>query len=217
MEATISKIATAEVNRSLPGAAGIRVEPLYGAQIGNYVNEISEICLKGYKAYPYLFQDTLFEQAQYVNKTYVGKSESRACIAFKGNEVIGIAMGIPLSLTEVKYQAPFKEKGYPVENFFYWGELVVLPEEQKQKTGELIYKTMGEKILENRFDSLCFCTIERPDDHPKRPDDYQPLDNLWRKLGFEKHDELSFTGQWREDLNGDEIDHPMVYWIRKIK
>ena len=66
------------------------------------------------------------------------------------------------------------------------------------------------------FDYSCFCGVQRPEDHPLRPADYQPLDNFWRKRGYEKHPELNTTFSWKEVDEALESPKPMTFWMKKI-
>ncbi|WP_371413269.1 hypothetical protein [Methylophaga sp. SB9B] len=54
------------------------------------------------------------------------------------------------------------------------------------------------------------------DDHPRRPAGFRPLDNFWRKRGYEKHPELHTTFSWKELDEEHESPKPMTFWMKKL-
>jgi hypothetical protein len=62
----------------------------------------------------------------------------------------------------------------------------------------------------------CFCGVQRSQDHPHRPQGYQPLDNFWRKRGYEKHEELNTTFSWKEIDEAEESPKPMTFWMKTL-
>ncbi len=69
---------------------------------------------------------------------------------------------------------------------------------------------------EKSFDRIVFCGVIRPDDHPMRPADYVPLDNFWRKRGYEKMKRVVCDFPWRDIGNAEETRKPMQFWTRTL-
>jgi hypothetical protein len=65
-----------------------------------------------------------------------------------------------------------------------------------------------------RFPLICFCAVERPVDHPRRPVDYRPLDEFWRHRGFVRHPELQTTFSWQDLDETAESPKPMTFWLK---
>ena len=64
------------------------------------------------------------------------------------------------------------------------------------------------------FDITCFCAVQRPPDHPRRPPDYVPLDSFWQKRGYAKQPSLQTDYVW-QDLDEDAPSaKPMVFWLK---
>ena len=66
------------------------------------------------------------------------------------------------------------------------------------------------------FDYSCFCAVERPVNHPRRPANYQPLDSLWHKRGYKKQPELVTHYVWKDLDEPDKTAKAMTYWIRSF-
>lgn len=57
--------------------------------------------------------------------------------------------------------------------------------------------------------------VQRPDNHPMRPANYQPLDGFWIKRGYRRDPSLQSTFWWPD--RGEEVStaKPMLYWTRR--
>ena len=64
---------------------------------------------------------------------------------------------------------------------------------------------------------VCFCAVERPHDHPLRPDGYKPLDAFWEKRGYQKHPELQCRYHWKDIDQADEDEKRLTYWLKTLK
>ena len=62
----------------------------------------------------------------------------------------------------------------------------------------------------------CFCAVERPDDHPQRPETYSPLDSFWQSRGYRKLPGVTAHFTWPEAPGEPEVNHTMVYWLRQF-
>jgi hypothetical protein len=67
------------------------------------------------------------------------------------------------------------------------------------------------------FDFICFASVQRPADHPRRPPDYVPLDRFWTRRGYEKHPELHTTFSWRDLDEAKESPKPLVFWLKRLE
>ena len=48
------------------------------------------------------------------------------------------------------------------------------------------------------FDIATFCCVQRPADHPLRPADYVPLNDIWNRFGYREHPELETSYDWKD-------------------
>jgi len=59
--------------------------------------------------------------------------------------------------------------------------------------------------------------VQRPEDHPRRPADYAPLDRIWSKFGYVKHPEIHTSYSWKDLDEKEESPKPMVYWLKPLR
>ncbi len=61
-----------------------------------------------------------------------------------------------------------------------------------------------------------FCAVERPQDHPRRPEDYVPLDEFWRNRGYLPRPDLPPPSAGRIWTKRKESPKPMSFWIKEL-
>jgi hypothetical protein len=199
---------------------------LSGWQITPYISAIGQLIMDGYTEWPYLYQGSSEEMHEYIQKRYIEVPDSIVWAAFNPNdedELIGVAMGVPLSKAPSHYLTPFKSGtclNTPLEQVFYWGELVIKPKyRQKHLANDLCNAAVSQSIKTKNYKAIAFCTIDRQPDfrlNHLKPANYFCTDSWFEKLGFAKYPELTLDGVWC--LVGEETisKNPMGYWIKKL-
>ena len=124
--------------------------------------------------------------------------------AYDGETLVGAATGEPLGDEFEAFQAPLKERGYDPARIFYLAESVLDPAYRGQGIGHLFFDEREAHARKLGFEQATFCAVIRPDDHPKRPADYRPLDPFWRKRGYEKLDGVIVTFPWQDIGDAEE-------------
>ena len=214
MIAATQEIDKTQINTPI-SPSDLQIKLIFGSQIEHYLEDLSRL-LDIYSEWPYLYQSsTLEENKAYLMDRYARHPESIVCLAFKGKKAIGAALGVPLDKAPAHYLKNFP-KDEIRSDIFYWGELVVLPDDRRQHVAEEIYTKMGNCIKEEkRYKSICFASLERPADYRLnhlKPKNYSDLTPLWEKLGFKRRDELQSVGKWTVIGETEDSLHPMMYW-----
>ena len=194
----------------------LRLERLSGDKLNQYIPELAELRIRVFRDFPYLYDGDLTYEEKYL-QTYIEAPDSVIVLAFDGDHVVGASTGIPLKYETDEVKAPFIAAGYDIDKIFYCGESVLLSQYRGQGAGVAFFDEREAHAHEiGGFDYSCFCGVQRPEDHPLRPADYQPLDNFWRKRGYEKYPELNTTFSWKEVDEALESPKPMTFWMKKI-
>lgn len=194
----------------------LKLERLSGDKLNQYIPELARLRIQVFRDWPYLYDGDLAYEEKYL-QTYIEAPDSVIVLAFDGDKVVGASTGIPLKYETDEVKAPFIDAGYDVDNIFYCGESVLLPDYRGQGAGVAFFDHREEHAREiGGFEYSCFCGVQRPDNHPRRPAGYVPLDNFWRKRGYEKYPELSTTFSWKELDENSESPKPMTFWMKKI-
>ena len=194
----------------------LRVHRLSGGDINAFLSELARLRIQVFQEYPYLYEGSVAYEEQYL-KTYVNVPESVMVLVWDGDRVVGASSGLPMEVETPEAMAPFIAQGYDLKRIFYYGESVLLPEYRGRGLGKRFFEEREAHVRQlARFDIACFCAIERPADHPRRPADYVSLDAFWNQRGFVKHPELRTLFSWREWGEDAETPKPMVFWLKRL-
>jgi GNAT superfamily N-acetyltransferase len=212
-------------------AKDIRIERWSGAALEQFIPELARLRIEVFRDFPYLYDGDIEYEKKYL-QTYIDCPESVIVIAFDGDrrassrlacgihtilgdKVVGASTAIPMKYETDELKKPFLDHGYNLDEVFYCSESVL----NKNYRGLGI----GVRFFEEReahaedlggFKTICFCCVERPVDHPRRPADYVPLDQFWTKRGYVKHPELHTTYIWKDLDDVDETPKPMAFWLK---
>lgn len=66
---------------------------------------------------------------------------------------------------------------------------------------------------QHAFKQVAFCAVIRPDDHPRRPDNYRPLNAFWQRCGFSKVPGFVFDFTWQDVDETTPSAKPMQVWM----
>ncbi|MEZ5590622.1 MAG: GNAT family N-acetyltransferase [Gammaproteobacteria bacterium] len=192
----------------------LRLERHSGASLEHYIPVLAQLRIEVFREFPYLYRGDLDYESQYL-QTYIRSAGSVIVLALDGEEVVGAATGLPLRHETEEFKRPFSAHGYEIGKIFYFGESVLRKTYRGQGIGVKFFsereahaRSLGE------FDITCFCAVQRPPDHPRRPPNYVPLDSFWQKRGYAKQPSLQTDYVW-QDLDEDAPSaKPMVFWLK---
>jgi GNAT superfamily N-acetyltransferase len=150
----------------------LSVKRFTGAQVSEHLPELARLRITVFREFPYLYDgDTAYEE-RYL-KTYTDSADSVMVLVFDGARIVGASTGLPLADETPNVIAPFRQQGMDVDRIFYFGESVLLPEYRGRGFGvRFIHEREVHALALGRFDLTCFCAVDRPLDHPRRPASY---------------------------------------------
>jgi GNAT superfamily N-acetyltransferase len=198
-------------------AAGLQIERVSGERFERCIPDLARLRIEVFREFPYLYDGTLDHEREYL-RTYAGVPDSVIVLAIDGERVVGASTGLPMEAETEEVKRPFLERGYDPKGMFYFGESVLEHAYRGQGVGVRFFEEREAHARAlGRFAWTCFCAVQRPADHPRRPPDYVPLDDFWRRRGYAKHPELSTTFSWREVGEQAQSAKPMVFWLKRIE
>ena len=193
------------------------IQRLSGKTIIPWLPELARLRIQVFREFPYLYDGSVAYEEKYL-RTYVDVPDSVMVLVQDGERVVGASSGLPLEAEPAEMIKPFIVHGYDPQRIFYYGESVLLPEYRGLGLGKRFFEEREAHARAlGRFDLACFCAVERPIHHPRRPATYAPLDTLWNRQGFAKHPELHTTFSWRDLDEDTESPKPMVFWLKPLR
>ena len=200
------------MNDSTPKLNIIRLK---GKYILPYIEHLAKLRLGIFKDYPYLYAGDLEYEMHYL-ETYIKCPESVMVIALDGNQVVGASTSMPLEFEDRVFQTPFLTAGMKIQDIFYLGESVLQPAYRGQGTYKYFFKEREAAAREYGAQYTAFCAVERPLNHPQKPENYIPLDAVWNRFGYQKHPKLHTQFKWKEIGEENASPKTMVFWLKKI-
>lgn len=193
----------------------LTIERLSGDALEQYLPELAQLRITVFRDFPYLYDGDMAYEQRYL-QTYIQAPDSVIVLARDGDRVVGASTAIPLGRETDEVQAPFLAAGYPVDEIFYCGESVLLPEYRGQGAGVAFFDQREDHARELGYRYSCFCAVQRPEDHPRRPADYVPLDRFWTKRGYTIQPQLQTEFSWKELGEAEESPKPMTFWMKTL-
>ncbi len=205
-------------NLKRPGSADmttITETLLTESTITDALDALATLRLDIFKEYPYLYQGRREDELAYL-RSYAEKPEACVILASDGTEVIGAATGMPLIHEDAQLRDAFAGSGYPLESIYYVGELLLQPAYRSAGLGQKLLTQMERHIRSlGHFQQLTCATVERPDNHPLRPDDAIPISRFLARTGFVHLPGVTTRFTWRE-TDGVKREHTMQFWIKDL-
>lgn len=196
--------------------AEISIKTVAGRDLEPFITDLAHLRIEVFREFPYLYDGSLEYELSYLN-TYLQSSQSIAVLVYDDGRLVGASTGLPMNHEEEEFKRPILKGGYDPASVFYCGESIL----KKEYRGRGIYRKFFDERESHAkqlggFNTICFCAVQRPADHPLRPDDYRPLDPVWKKFGYKKHPEFTTTYRWKDIDEESESDKTMVFWMKEI-
>lgn len=187
-----------------------------GAAIAGQFEPLGNLRIQVFRDYPYLYEGDLSYEKAYL-QTYSRAPRALLYAVFYRGNMIGATTCIPLADETAEVKKPFLDAGMNIEEVFYFGESILLPQYRGQGIGNRFFDARESHAASfGTYHHTCFCAVDRPQDHPLRPVDYQPLDAFWTKRGYKKVPALVSEFEWRDIGDSDSTSKPMTYWMRPL-
>lgn len=195
--------------------AEIALRKLTGADLEAALVDLAQLRITVFRQWPYLYEGDKDYERRYLSR-FAASPGAVIIGAHDGDRLIGAATAAPLADHFDDFAEPFLRQGYRAEDFFYFGESVLLADYRGRGIGVRFFKEREAAAREEGFDRVVFCGVIRPDDHPMRPAAYVPLDNFWRNRGYEKMKGVVCDFPWRDIGDRHETRKPMQFWTRTL-
>lgn len=191
------------------------VRPLKGEELAAALDDVARLRIEVFRAYPYLYDGDFAYERKYL-EPYRESAGAIVVGAFDEGQLVGAATGTPLADHADDFAAAFAGTGIALEEVFYCAESVLLPAYRGQGIGHAFFEYREAHARMLGFGKSAFCAVVRPEDHPMKPQGYQPLDGFWRKRGYAPLDGVVAGFSWKDLGETQESEKPLQFWMREI-
>ncbi|MCB8878951.1 GNAT family N-acetyltransferase [Acidisoma cellulosilytica] len=194
----------------------LTIRTVSGADVLPFVPALARLRITVFRDWPYLYEGDRTYEETYL-RTYALSPRAGVVLALDGDAVVGASTCLPLTDETPNVQAPFLAAGIAIDRVFYFGESILLRHYRGTGAGVRFF---AEREAHARAVSDCdfaaFCAVQRPADHPAKPEDAVPLDAFWRKRGFTPYPQLRCLMHWRDVGEDEETAHRLSFWLKSL-
>jgi GNAT superfamily N-acetyltransferase len=194
----------------------IAIRRLRGDAIVTWLDAVAALRIEVFRAWPYLYDGDAAYEREYL-RAYVDSADSVCVLALHDDHVVGASTGLPLADDGAEFQAPWRAAGRDVDDVFYFGESVLLPEFRGRGLGHRFFDEREAHARElGRFAVTAFAAVDRDPADPRRPPGHRDNDVFWTGRGYVRDPALTMRLAWRETGEADESEKPLTFWRRAI-
>lgn len=195
----------------------LTIKTIIGPEAPAYGEALARLRISVFREYPYLYEGTMEYERRYIQR-YLECPECLFVLVFDGDAVVGVSTAIPMEHECDEFKTPFSQQGYDVNDVFYFGESVLMPQYRGQGIGHRFFDERERYARSlGRFNLMTFCAVERPADHRLRPANYRPHDAFWGKRGYVKQPALKTSFDWKDIDQPMETLHTLTFWTRAMQ
>lgn len=191
------------------------LQTVTGKAILPYRKALAKLRIRVFREWPYLYEGTLEYESSYL-KHYADCPESIVALAMDGDQVVGASTGLPMAAADSDFQKAFGGSDYAIEDIYYLGESVLLPEYRGQGVGRKFFEAREEQARSCGAHYAAFCAVDRDPDDLRRPANYRSLDPFWQRLGYRKHPEIKATFEWKEIGDTRPSRQSLTFWFKPL-
>lgn len=193
----------------------VTVETLPTARIGEAIDALARLRIAVFREWPYLYEGDAGYERSYL-ADFAAAPDAVLVLARDGDTIVGAATASPMTAQSAEIQAPFLRAGKDTSAMFYFGESVLLPGYRGQGIGHAFFDHREAGARAAGASVASFCAVQRPADHPLRPQGYRPLDTFWAKRGYARVEGLTTRFDWLDIGEVQETAHVMQFWARTL-
>ena len=199
-----------------PSRDAIAVRSITGDALGPILADLARLRITVFREFPYLYDGTLAYEERYL-ADFANAEGATVIAAYDGATMVGAATASSMRAHADDFGEPFARAGIDLGSVFYFGESVLLASHRGLGLGHAFFDGREARALAFGASIAAFCRVVRPDEHPRRPADYAPLDPFWRKRGYAPLEGMVASYAWKDLDEPAETDHPMQFWSRHLR
>lgn len=195
--------------------SNLQTRTLIGAELEPWLAEVARLRIEVFRDFPYLYKGSLEYERQYL-QTYVDSDSAICVLALDGERVVGAATGLAMRDEEPAFRQPLENAGLDLDAIFYCAESVLLPIYRGHGLYRTFFAVREAQARRLGLNQSVFCAVERPDDHPLKPSDYQPLNPIWQRYGYRPLPSVKARFSWQDVDQPAETEKTLSFYHKSL-
>ncbi len=195
--------------------SALSFETLAGPALHPLLPDLARLRITVFRDWPYLYEGDEAYERQYL-RAYSEAPGAAVVVCRDGDAVVGAATCEPMTQGHAPVRQAFEAAGLDPAQFCYFGESVLLARYRGQGAGVRFFAEREAHARKLGLRFAAFCAVQRAPDDPRRPSDYKPLDDFWRKRGYTPRPDLVVSFDWKEVGATEETPHALPFWIKDL-
>ncbi len=188
-----------------------------GNDILSFAPDFAKLRIAVFRDFPYLYEGTLDYELAYI-QTYATCENALVFAVYDGEEMVGATTCVPLKDETENVRKPFTDAGYDIDSIFYFGESILLKAYRGRGLGHRFFDERESFARSSgNYKITAFCSVNRPEHHPLKPQDYVANDAFWKKREYIKHPRLTCKMSWLDLGETTETDKTLTFWLKTLK
>ena len=197
-------------------AGGVTVAIEQGAALAPLLPSLARLRVTVFRAWPYLYDGSEAYEAEYL-QTYVRAPGAAVVVARDRDSVVGASTCLPMPEASADVQAPFVAAGLNLDDFFYFGESVLLDAYRGQGIGVRFFELREARARALGRARFCaFCAVQRAAGDPRRPVGDAGLDAFWTHRGYVKRPAFAAHMRWKDLDAAEETPKTLIFWMKSL-
>ncbi len=192
----------------------ITTELLLGNELESIITEFAKLRIQVFREYPYLYDGSIEYEQKYLAD--YAKHKGACCVVAKSaGKIVGASTAMWLHEAGDAFAKPYKHQP-EFGKIYYFAESVLLPEYRGYGIGHKFFDKREAHSQKLGAVKTVFCAVDRPADHPLKPENYQNLEPFWQKRGYQQLPECKAYLEWQDIDREVPERHVLTFWERSI-
>lgn len=193
----------------------LRDQSLLGPAIRQQLEPLAQLRLSVFRDWPYLYQGTLDYERHYLD-AYCRSPQALAVLVWDGTRCVAASTALPMNQAAAEMRLCFEQAGIETGNVLYFGESVVLPDYRGRGIGRRFFELREAHARSLGLSRCAFCAVERPAEHPLKPEGHVGNEGFWTRRGYRHRPELVCHYDWQDLDQPAPSSHRLSFWTRDL-
>ncbi|WP_236973950.1 GNAT family N-acetyltransferase [Membranihabitans maritimus] len=193
----------------------VQVKSFTGESANIYKKDLAQLRIEVFREFPYLYDGNMEYEEKYLD-TFMQAEDSIIVVAFNRDKVVGVSTGIPLINEPIEIREVWIDKGYDIEDIFYFSESVLKKNYRGHGIGVTFFEQREQWATKLGYGSAIFCGVIRSENHPLKPEGYVNLESFWANRGYEKKKGFQCSMSWKDIDQSNESSKSLQFWSKSL-